>query len=98
MATKKELEGQIKLLKDEVRKLRGEAKSVEADINGLDNDAHGIVINDGHFNLVTIKFDTETNKAAIEKVDDLGKSLMMAASKVKQAVIDRLVEVNKRRG
>lgn len=98
MATKTDLEKKIKELKEEIRQLRGEVKSTTAEVNELHNDAHGIIIKDGHFNLVSIKFDTDTNKAAIEKVDDLGKSLAMAASKIKKAVIDRLVEVNKRRG
>ena len=71
---------------------------MEADISVLANDAHGLVIKDGHYNLVTIKFDPETNKAAIGEVKDLGKGLSLAASSVKKAVIDRLVEINKRRG
>ena len=57
-----------------------------------------IILRDNHFNLVSIKFDTESNKAAIEKVDDLGRSLVNASTKVKHAVIDRLIEINKRRG
>lgn len=95
--THKEKDDQIKELKEEIRQLRGEVKSTTAEVSELHSDAHGIVIKDGHFNLVSIKFDTDTNKAAIEKVDDLGKSLALAASKVKHAVIDRLVEINKRR-
>ena len=97
--TKADLEKKNKLLTDEVRLLRKEAKSTAAEIAGLDNSAHGIFVNgDGHYNLVSIKFDADTNKAAIDKVDDLGKNLALAATKVKNAVIDSLVEINKRRG
>lgn len=95
--THKEKDEEIKLLKDEIRKLRSEAKSVEADIEGLDESAHGIIIKDGCFNLVSLKFDLESNKAAIDQVKDLGKSLVNASSVVKHAVIDRLVEINKGR-
>ena len=96
--THKEKDAQIKLLKDEVRKLRSEVKSTEATIEGLSDDAHGIIMNEGHFNLVSIKFDVESGKAAIEKVEDLGKSIANASTKVKHAVIDTLVAINKRRG
>ena len=78
--------------------MRGEAKSTESTLEGLSSDAHGVIVKDGHFNLVSIKFDVESGKAAIEKVDDLGKSIAMASSKVKHAVIDTLVAINKRRG
>ena len=96
--THKEKDDEIKVLKDEVRRLRSEAKSVEAELEGLSESAHGVILIDNRFNLVSLKFDTETNKAAIEKIDDIGKSLVAASSKVKHAVIDRLVEINKRRG
>lgn len=98
MATKKDLETEIKELKAEIRKLRGEAKSTEAEISALGSEAHGLIIKDGHFNLVSIKFDADSKRAAVEKVDDLGKSLANASTKVKHAVIDTLVELTKRRG
>jgi hypothetical protein len=98
--TKSDLEKKIKVLTAEVRLLRGEAKSTTAEIEGLGSKAHGLVINaeDGHYNLVSIRFDSITNKAAIDKIDDLGKSLALASTKVKNAVIDSLIEINKRRG
>ena len=96
--THKEKDEEIKVLRDEVRKLRSEAKSTEAELEGLGELAHGLILKDNHFNLVSIKFDTESNKAAIEKVDVISKSVVAASSKVKKAVIDRLIEINKRRG
>ena len=98
--TKADLEKKIKVLTAEVRLLRSEKKSTTSEIEGLGNSAHGLVINgeDGHYNLVSIKFDATTNKAAIDKVVDLGKSLALASTKVKNAVIDSLIELNKRRG
>lgn len=97
MATHKEKDEEIKSLKNKVRQLTSEAKSVESDINGLDSEAHGIIINkEGDFTLVSIKFDADSKKAAVERVDKVGKSLAMAASKVKHAVIDSLVLINKR--
>jgi len=96
--TKKDLEAEIKVLKEEVRRLRKEAKSTEAELEGLGSEAHGIIkLEDGHYNLVRIKFDVESNKAAIEEVKDIGKSIGNASTKVKHAVIDTLVEVNKGR-
>ncbi len=96
--THKEKDEEIKLLKNEVRRLREEAKSTEAEISGLDDQAHGLVVINGSFSLVSIKFDIDSGKAAIEKVDDLGKSIALASTKVKHAVIDTLVAINKRRG
>ena len=99
MATKAELEKQVKLLKDEVRKLRGEAKSVEAELTDLNSEAHGMIVQDGLFKLATLKFNHETNKAAIEdiRVIGTGKSLTEASSYAKRAIVDSLVEVNKER-
>jgi hypothetical protein len=98
MATKKELEDQVSILKDEIRKLRGEAKATESTIEGLDHEAFGVFLVDKTFNLVKIKYDPETKKAAIDEVKDLGKSLVMASSAVKKAVIDTLIEIDKGRG
>lgn len=97
MATKTELEREIKDLKTEIRTLRDEVKTTEADVNGLGSEAYGIIMKKGgDFNLVSIKFDEESNKAAIEKVESLGPSLSLAASKVKHAVIDTLVLESKK--
>ena len=95
--TKKDLEVEVKVLKEEVRRLRKEAKSVEAALEGLDSEAHGVIKNfeSGHYSLVRVLFDVESGKAAIENVKDIGKSIAMASSKVKHAVIDTLVAVNK---
>lgn len=98
MATKAELEKQIGTLKDEIRKLRGEAKSVESEVEGLNENAHGLILRDEEFKLVSLKFDESTGKAAIVGTEDLGKSLAMASTMVKRAVIDNLVELNKGRG
>ena len=95
--THKEKDTEIKELKELIRQLRGEVKSTEATLDGLGSEAHGIIIKDGTFNLVSIKFDVESGKAAIDNVADLGKSIANASTKVKHAVIDRLVEINKRR-
>lgn len=95
--THKEKDEKIKLLKDEVRKLRGEVKSTESTLEGLTGEAYGLIINESGYGLVSIKFDVESGKAAIENVKDLGKSIGNASTKVKIAVIDTLVEMNKRR-
>lgn len=99
MATKKELEDKIKVLKEEIRTLRVDVKETEVEMEGLDSVANGIVVDNksGHFNLVTIKYNVESNKAAIESVKDIGKNLAMASSKIKKAVIDTLVSENKGR-
>lgn len=97
VATKAELEKQVKTLKEEVRKLRGEAKSVTSELEGLENGAHGLILREGEFRLVSIKFDEKEGKAAIEKIKPLGNSLALASTRIKEAVIDDLIEINKGR-
>jgi len=98
MSTKKELEDQVSILKDEIRKLRSEAKSTTAELDGLSDEAYGISLEGKEFKLVKVKFDAESNKAAIEEVKNIGTILSIASSSVKHAVIDSLIALNKRRG
>lgn len=97
MPTKKELEDQIKVLKDEIRKLRGEAKQAVTDMESLTKTAHGVFIDGKGFCMATIKFNPETNSAAIADVKKLKDSLVLASHEVKTAVLDNVLEENKRR-
>lgn len=95
MATKADLEKQIKTFKDEIRRLRSEAKTVESTIEGLTDDAYALNKEGRDFHLVKILFDVEKKQAVIEKVTNIGPSLAMASFKIKEAVIDRLVKIKK---
>ena len=97
MATNKELIEQVKILKAEVRKLRSESKTVEAEIEELNHEAFGVFVEDKVFKLAKIKYDPETNKAALEDVKTVGNSIIMASSAAKKAVVDTIIEINKRR-
>ena len=81
-----------------MRDLKNQVKSEGEALEQLSESAHGLIMREGHFSLVSIRFDPDSKLSAIENVVDIGKSLANASTKVKHAVIDRLVEINKRRG
>lgn len=95
MSSKKELEDKIKVLKDEVRKLRGEAKDLAVKSEGLDQSTYGVILKDDSFHIVTIKHDEKN--AIIENVEDIGKHVRIAATKIQKLVTDDLVKLNKGR-
>lgn len=97
--TNKQLMDENKLLKNEIRKLRGEVKESVSELEGLNNNAFAMVLDEGLFKLATIKFNPESNKAAIDnfKVVGTGKSLVEASSYAKKAIVDELIKINKRR-
>lgn len=98
MATKKELEDQVKLLKDEIRKLRSEAKETNAKSETMKRVTYGAFVDDdGQFKMATVRFNEEDNSAIVEEVKTLQRSLTFAANTIKRACVDALLESNKRR-
>ena len=97
MATKAELEKKVKTLTDEVRTLRADAKGSATTLEGLTDVAHAIVVDNNKFSLVTIKFNLEGNEAVVDTVKELGSSLAVATTSVKNSVIDQLIKITQGR-
>lgn len=95
MATKKDLEEQIKVLKDEVRKLRKDAKEISDVSDDLNEVAYGISLEDNSFILTEIKHDGKNS--VVGDSENLGINVRVAASKIQKKLTDKLVELNKGR-
>ena len=93
--TKTELEREIKELKGQIRELRSDVKSDVSELKDLTSTAIGVTLNKEGFSLVTIKFDSDKKSAIIIDSSDLGNNLMVAASKLKNSIIDELLNVSK---
>ena len=99
MASKAEVEKELKELKQKFRELAQEKKSFAAEEKDLTNLGYGVILDEesNKFSLVALKFNVEKKSAIIGEVKEISKSAMEASTYAKRAVVDEIVKLNKGR-
>lgn len=96
MATKTELEKEVRSLKSEIRELRKSSKAATGNLESLPFSGVGIAKdNDGKYNLVKLKFNLENNSAAVEDVFKIVKGRSDAAIYSRNAIVDEVIKLSK---
>ena len=93
--TKADLEKEIKKLKQEVRDLRGEVKETEVTLEGLTSEGFGVVFLDKNYYLVNLKYNIETNRAAIIETEKISDNLTAAVNVSQRALGKYVVELKR---
>jgi len=89
MATKTEMEKEIKELKSEIRQLRSEEKSFSTELETLTGIAYDVIMEGKDYHLVTVNYDQESKNGRVADIKNLGTSLALAVNKGKRLMVDR---------
>ncbi len=96
MATKPELEKEVKALKAEIRTLRKSSKSTSIELDSLPFNGVGVGLDEkGAFHLVNIKFDLESKSAVVGETFKVLSHMPKTTSYAKMAIVDEIVKLDK---
>lgn len=98
MANKADLEKEIKSLKQTIRELKSQVKVGKEVAEGLNDVGYGVFLGeDRNFQIVKLLFDFEKKTAAVDEVVRTTKSVGDAAVRIRNLVVDEVIEVDKER-